>query len=402
MTGIISSLSALLLSIAILLSGHGMQLTLAPLFADSLGWQAETIGLIASAYFSGFVVGCLSVPRLVANAGHIRVFIVLICLAVSALLMLGIFQNPWIWALARGITGWAFAGLYMVMESWLNERSGKEHRGRILSIYTIISLAAICAGQFLAAFDAPYQTLIMLGAILMALGALPVGLTRSPMPSPIPLVKFRMTEVYKASHVAVAGTFVGGLVTAGFWSLGPVVARAQGLNGEQISLFMASTILGGTLLQFPLGRLSDTVDRRWVLILVSVLGSVVCGLSFWLSDGTPATTYVLMFFFGGVTFPFYTLCLAHANDNTDLGLMEIASVMLLMNSAGSILGPILVALSLNYSDSGLFLISGIVLALFACWTVWRISTHRVDRTHFEPYVSIPRTSHEVAELANPD
>ncbi|MCB1647064.1 MAG: MFS transporter, partial [Pseudomonadales bacterium] len=164
MTGVIASVTALLLSVGILLVGHGLQLTLVPLFAANLGWAPEKIGYLGSAYFLGFVLGCLSVPRLVASVGHIRVFAVLVASATAALLALGVLENFSFWLCCRLVTGWAFAGLYMVIESWLNEKTSGEYRGSVLSVYTIITLLGICAGQMLIGLDIPRTQLIMLGA----------------------------------------------------------------------------------------------------------------------------------------------------------------------------------------------------------------------------------------------
>ncbi len=396
MTGVLASVTALLLSVAVLLVGHGLQLTIVPLYASHLGWSSTMIGYTGSAYFSGFVIGCLTVPRLVTRVGHIRVFAALAALATAALLTLGLIREVEVWMVARMITGWSFAGLYMVIESWLNERAATSHRAILLSLYTVITLLAMCGGQLLMGVSGEYLELIMLAAALLALGFIPVGLTRSQVPAPIPPVSFKLKAVYDASHVAVVGAFVGGIVTAGFWALGPIVAQAQGLTGEQIGLFMAATILGGATFQLPIGRLSDKFDRRLVLILIAVLGIAVSALA-WVIDGADYRfMLVLMFLFGGVTFPIYSLCLAHANDNTALMLMEVASVILLMHSAGAVVGPLIVAALLDYTGDGLFVVAGVTLMLFAIWTTWRVKTHPVDRAYFAPFVDVPRTTREAA------
>ncbi len=398
MTGTLASVTALLLSVSILLVGHGLQLTIAPLLASSMGWSTDMIGYTGSAYFAGFVLGCLTIPRLVTRVGHIRVFAVLVALAVVALLLLGLLPHVVAWMLARGLTGWAFAGIYMVIESWLNERASPAYRGSLLSIYTIVTLVAICLGQLMIGIGLDYTSLIMVAAILLAVGTVPVGLTSSPAPRPIPVVSFRLKEVFKASQVAVVGAFCGGIATSGFWSLGPVVAQAQGMGPEQIGLFMASTILGGAVLQYPLGRLSDGVDRRGVLVGIALLGLGLCLSSMVLAAVDPRFIYLLMFFYGGATFPIYSLCLAHANDNTELGLMEIASVILLMHSAGSVVGPVLVSHLLSVTPQGMFVVSGITLAAFAAWTLWRMQLHRVARRYFQPWRGVPRTTHEIADV----
>jgi len=398
MTGVLASVTALLISVAILLVGHGLQLTLVPLYANDLGWSATTIGYVGSAYFAGFVLGCLTIPRLVSRVGHIRVFGVLASVATAALLVLGVFHFPIVWVLARLATGWCFAGLYMVIESWLNERTGEDHRGGVLSVYTVITLVAMCVGQAFIGVDLEYLQLAMLGAVLISLGTIPVGLTRSAAPDPIPAVSFRLRDVYRASHVAVVGAFLGGFMTGGFWSLGPLVATAQGLEAEQIGLFMAVTILGGAVFQLPIGRLSDHMDRRLVILGVGLMGLAACILAPMAVESSRYGLFFVMFVFGGTSFPLYSLCLAHANDNTELPLMDVGSVILLMNSAGSVLGPLAVARLLGYTPFGLFVIGGIMMALLAIWTGWRMGIHRVPREFFEPFLNLPRTSHNVIEL----
>lgn len=398
MTGILATVTALLLSVGILLVGHGLQLSLVPLYADHLHWAPATIGYIGTAYFSGFIVGCLTIPRLVARAGHIRAFGVLASTATAALLAIGIVKLVLVWIAARFATGWCFAGLYMVIESWLNERTGPEQRGGVLSVYTVISLVAMCIGQAFIGFDLTYLQLAMLGAVIISLGTIPVGLTRSPAPAPIPAVNFRLREVYNGSHVAVVGAFCGGFVTGGFWSLGPVVARAQHLTPREIGMFMAITILGGAVFQMPIGRLSDRADRRLVILGVSLLGLLACILAPMATQLNGHLLYLLMFIFGGTTFPMYSLCLAHANDNIHLPLMDIASVILLMNSIGSAIGPLVVSRLMPYTHFGLFIVAGTVLGALAAWTAWRVRLHGVARKFFAPFANVPRTTPSVTEM----
>jgi MFS family permease len=402
MTGLLISVTALLASVAILLLGHGLQLTLVPLYAVSLDWAPELIGYTGSSYFMGFVVGCLTIPRLVARVGHIRVFAVLIAAATAALLFIGIVDQFWFWMLSRAVSGWAFAGVYMVIESWLNEKTAVEHRGSVLSIYIMITLVSICIGQLLIGFELGFPGLFMLAAALLVLGVVPIGLTSSSLPGPIPVVKFRLARVIAASQVAMVGAFFGGLVTGGFWALGPVVASVNGLEKEQIGMFMAVTILGGTVFQFPVGRLSDRIDRRYVIAGLALLGLLTCLSATVLLSFSPGLIYATMFLFGGMTFPLYSLCLAHANDNTSLSLMEIASGVLMMNSAGSIFGPLIVAFLIGYTNHALFIVSAGALALLVCWTLYRIQFHDVARDHFEPFVAVRNTSLEIVEMIAED
>tara|TARA_R110000744_G_scaffold37900_3_gene86747 strand:- start:433 stop:1671 length:1239 start_codon:yes stop_codon:yes gene_type:complete len=389
---------SLLFSAAILLVGHGLQLTLVPLYAISLGWEADLIGYIGSSYFLGFVLGCLTVPRLVARVGHIRVFTVLVALFTSSLLFIGLVDNFVLWLIARCLIGWGIAGIYMVIESWLNDKTSIEHRGSVLSVYTVISLSAICVGQLLVGFDLGYAGLFMLAAALLVLGIVPVGLTRRAAPHPIPAVSFSFRRLFAVSQVAMVGAFFGGLVTGGFWALGPVIADANQLSAGQVGVFMAVTILGGTALQLPVGRLSDRIDRRYVITGLAVIAVLTSITAIVLDSRNPQVIYVTMFLLGGLSFPLYSLCLAHANDNTDLSIMEVGSGVLMMNSVGSILGPLIVSFLLGYTHMALFIVSGVALSILACWTLYRISFHDVAREHYEPFVNMRNTTQEVVEM----
>tara|TARA_R110002012_G_scaffold96422_2_gene232438 strand:+ start:616 stop:1872 length:1257 start_codon:yes stop_codon:yes gene_type:complete len=389
---------SLLFSAAILLVGHGLQLTVVPLYAISLGWEADLIGYIGSSYFLGFVLGCLTVPRLVARVGHIRVFTVLIALFTSSLLFIGLVDNFVLWLVARCLIGWGIAGIYMVIESWLNDKTSVEYRGSVLSVYTVISLSAICVGQLLVGFDLGYAGLFMLAAALLVLGIVPVGLTRRAAPQPIPAVSFSFRRLFAVSQVAMVGAFFGGLVTGGFWALGPVIADANQLSAGQVGVFMAVTILGGTALQLPVGRLSDRIDRRYVITGLAVVAVLTSITAITLDSRTPEVIYVTMFLLGGLSFPLYSLCLAHANDNTDLSIMEVGSGVLMMNSVGSILGPLIVSFLLGYTHMALFVVSGVALSILACWTLYRIRFHDVAREHYEPFVSMRSTTQEVVEM----
>ena len=196
----------------------------------------------------------------------------------------------------------------------------------------------------------------------------------------------------------MVGAFFGGLVTGGFWALGPVVANANALSPSQVGVFMAVTILGGTALQLPVGRLSDRIDRRYVITGLAVIAVLTSIMAILLDSRNPQVIYVTMFLLGGLSFPLYSLCLAHANDNTDLSIMEVGSGVLMMNSIGSILGPLSVSFLLGYTHMALFIVSGAAMFILACWTLYRIRFHDVAREHYEPFVSMRSTTQEMVEM----
>ncbi len=394
----VGSLGALLFSVAILLTGHGLQLTIAPFYAAELGWSIAMIGYTGSAYFTGFVVGCLTIPRLVARVGHIRVFGVLSATATTALLLLALVSFLEAWLVARVLTGWSIAGIYMIIESWLNERTTHETRGMVLSIYTVLTLVSVAVGQQFLGLGLPSVSLILIGAILLAVGSIPVGLTSSPAPQPIAEVGFKFGAVYRHAHVAVVGAFLAGFVTSGFWVLGPVLAQTMDLAGQQIGWFLSITLLGGAMMQLPVGRLSDKVDRRRVISAVSLLGFSVCVVAFSLGSWSVWMLLGSMFFFGGTTFPLYSLCLAHANDNSELPLIEVGSVILLMHSAGAIIGPLVIAPLMSLHQAAYFLVAAVILLGLSGWSWWRVHQHETKRKYFEAFPAVPKTTQEVMEI----
>jgi MFS family permease len=284
-----------------------------------------------------------------------------------------------------------------VIESWLNERSTPENRGLVLSIYSAITLGALCVGQLLIGYSDSFLVLIALAAMLLASGAIPVGLTRSPAPEPIPTMSFNLREVYEASHVAVVGVFMVGLVTSGIWTLGPIIAQSQGLTQSEVGIFMAITILGGAAFQLPLGRMSDRRDRRQVVILAAFTGAIVAQLAILFSGIHQYVLFGLMFVFGGATLPLYSILLAHANDNSRLPLIQVGSVVLLSHSLGAMIGPLLLSLVIDKSALSLFIFAEFVLIILTVWTWWRLVKFPSTADHYEPFVNIPKTTQGAIE-----
>ncbi|MBT3462517.1 MAG: MFS transporter [Gammaproteobacteria bacterium] len=399
MTRILSSIFALLLSTSILLTGHGLQMILGPLLGSELAFSELEIGYTGSAYYAGFIAGCLFIPRLIHKVGHIRVFLVLISLATVALLMLGVSQTLLFWILARALSGVSFSGLYMIIESWLSESAPPQKRGLVLSIYSVITLFAISVGQMLITLELPLTSLVTVAAILFLLSTLPVGLTNSASPQPLHPVTFKFSTVFNDSRIAIYGALVCGLVTSGFWALGPIIAKALHFEANQISIFMAVTLMGGAIFQLPIGRFSDLVDRRLVIAALSGAASLITLSTIVLGLETASAFFIVMFLFGGATFPLYSISLAHANDNSTLSPIETGSVILLTYSIGAVVGPVLISATLAISNLGLYFITTLILAPFSVWTFLRSRAIPATQAHFTPYQDVPVTTQEVILLS---
>jgi MFS family permease len=290
----------------------------------------------------------------------------------------------------------------MVIESWLNEAAPADRRGSVLAVYTMISLLAMMLGQsFLGLAEPADLKLVMGAAFIMGIAVIPIGLTPMAAPEEIPRARFSPRVIGRASRVAVVCAFCGGLVTGSFWSVGPLVGRAYGLDGSDIGLMMAAAIVGGALVQLPVGRLSDHMDRRKVIAGL-FLASVTASFAGWLLVGeSRLALFAVMFCFGATAMPIYALCIATASDNSDLPLIQIASSILIMNSLGSILGPMLVAQVMATMGGGGFFVFAIVgMGLGGLWALYRIAVIERPRHHEHPFAAVPRTSFVATELVD--
>ena len=337
---VLATVASLLLSTALLLIGQGMQLTLLPLRASANGLSDFMIGVSASCYFLGFIVGCIGIPAIIARVGHIRSFAVLTALMTSAILCLDML-DAWQFLLAlRFVTGVAISGLYTVIESWLNNQATVESRGRILSIYTFIVLMSMALGQLLINVGpVESSTPFTLAAVFLALAIVPVGLTSRLAPAPVEATRIGFSLLYRRSRSAFAGALLSGVVVGSFWSLGAVFARAGSESQSDISWFVSAAILGGALLQYPIGLLSDRIDRRKVMLMLC-LGGAVTSVAVAVSAGY-AWHLVAVFLFGAMVMPIYGMALATAADVAQGSeFVQIGTSVLLLNSLGAVSAPL--------------------------------------------------------------
>lgn len=252
----------LLFSAFVMLAGSGLLFGLIPLRADAEGFSDTAIGVLGSFYFAGMLVGCLGAPLLIRSVGHIRVYAACAAAATAMPLGLAMFPEPVAWALMRMITGCCFAVIYAIIESWLNERASNEIRGVVLAVYNIINYAALAGGQqMLRLYEVQGFELFAVTAILISVAAIPVALTRTTAPTPPETASLRPLWLFHLSPVAFVGAFSVGLANGAFWSLTPVYITSFGFGATGTADFATAVILGCVLTLFPLGRLSDQVDR---------------------------------------------------------------------------------------------------------------------------------------------
>lgn len=382
-------ITALLFATALFLLGNGLQSTLVPLRADLDGFSEWAVGALTSAHNIGFVLGSLAAPLLFRRVGHIRVFAALSAFSVAAMLAHPAWVSPAPWFVLRFLIGFFAAGLYMVLESWLNDRATNENRGRVFSAYIVVNFAALTAGQWLLPLGEPSGAeLFSLVAAMFALALAPVALTTMAQPAPVQSVHVRIGRLLKKSPVGAGGVFAVGLGNSAFWALAPVFAQAQGLDTAGIALFMSMVIGGGALAQLPFGAMSDRVDRRLVIALASVLGASG-GLLLTLA-GTGARDVLLAaaLLYGVAALPLYSLCVAHANDVAHRAeFVETSAGLLLLNGLGAIFGPLIAAALVSAAGMGwLFAYTAAVHVLLAVFALYRM-TRKASPQDKEPFVA---------------
>lgn len=349
------------------------------------------IGIMGTTYFGGFTIGCFVGPKLISAVGHVRVFTGLTALLTATFLALPLYVDPWFWGGLRVVSGICVAVIYIVAESWLNDASSNDNRWRILSIYIIVTNIVTMIGQLLVnASDTAGSTLFLIVAILICLAIVPISLTPTPAPTPIPSARLDLRKLYAISPVGIVGCFASGMAEGAFWSLGPVFAQGRNMMTSDIALLMAAFVLGGTLSQWPLGWMSDKIDRRIVIGVVSC-GTVISGLAIGFdvaAAGLP--TLLLAVLHGALMIPIYALCISHANDAVpNAQMVETSGGLILAFSIGATIGPAAASMFVSGNrEGGLFLFVGMVLFLLGIFAIYRLavdSRKRVkDKVHFTP------------------
>lgn len=334
----------LFFGLALIMIGNGLQGTLLGVRASIEGFDTTTIGLIMSLYYFGFLGGSYYVPKMVSKVGHIRVFTALASLASTTVLLHGLYQEPWLWAFIRFFTGFAYAGLYIVVESWLNNTSTNKTRGKIFGIYQIISYGGMMIGQFfLNIADPAAIDLFVMASILVSIALLPISLSSRPAPNFEEPDHLSLKRLYVISPLGLTGAFMNGMGAAAVFGLGAVYAKEIGMTLPQISTFIALFIFGGVASQIPIGWASDRFDRRKVIIIVSFLSAIVAMGCYVVSD-SPYLLNAVFFLLGSLSLPIYGLAMAHINDHlTPRQYVGASSSAILVNGVGAAIGPLIIS-----------------------------------------------------------
>lgn len=402
MTALVASITALLLSTLVLMVGSGLLGTLLSVRMAAEAFPADVTGAVMAAYFAGLMLGALGAGAVIRRAGHVRAFAVFAAVATAAALVHGLYVDPWVWAGLRVVTGFSVAGLYMVIESWLNERASSGNRGRLFSLYQIASYLGLGAGQFLLPLRPVQGTeLFMITAAILALCLVPVSLTRAIHPTPPQRHRLALRAVFGSSRLGVLLCVAAGVVNGAAFALAPVFVVAFA-GVQSVSVFMGVMILGGMLLQYPIGQLSDRFDRRMLiagvngaLLAVSALLVAVTGSGLLLLAAVAAL-------YGGLTFTLYPLAVAHINDRLggreDVDFVGVAAALLFLWGVGAAAGPVAVGgLMARVGPEGLFFAVAGVAAVMAVYALVARG-ERVPATEQTAFVSMARTTAVISEL----
>ena len=334
----VRSVFSLLLTTAFLLTGHGLHMTFLPLMASEIGLSQTVIGLSGSAYFAGFISGALVTPHIIAKVGHIRSFTTLMAVFLCCFQVLPMSDAGWLWILARFLLGAVMCGAYTVVESWLSDQADSRSHGRVLGIYTLVVLGAMAAGQGILGLtygDAAQVFAVI--SILIGCAIIPVSLTSSLAPAPVPATRIDFMKLYRRSHTAFAGALSSGVVVGSFWTLGALHVVSVTGDAEFAPMFIAVSILGGALVQYPIGIASDRIDRRHVLAFLCVMSGIT---ALYLSSATDTTSLLIgAAAFGAASNSLYAISLAKAADNSPREeFVMLGSSILLLNAVGAAIG----------------------------------------------------------------
>jgi|TARA_B110000261_G_scaffold160712_1_gene200818 MFS family permease len=367
---------AILLGIGCMMLANGLQGTLLGVRAGVEGFSTFTTGIMMSGYFVGIFIGSFLAPYLVRRVGHIRVFSALASLASISILLHGVYISPLGWTMMRIVTGICFAGIYVVTESWLNDRASNETRGKVLSVYMVLTTLGMGSGQFLLNLAEPNAIdLFILTSVIISFGLIPMLLTAKPAPAFGESGNMSVVELYKASPLAVIGNGLTGMAHGTIFGMGAIYASNVLVDVKSISIFMACFLIGGLMTQWPIGYISDRVSRRLVMAVISVVAIVGCMAAIALPKGSFAF-FASIALLGGAAMPMYSICIAYANDRLEPHQIVAASGSLVMVSGiGLSTGPIIIAFFMDlYNVTFFFWGIASIFGLILLFTLIRIQS----------------------------
>jgi MFS family permease len=368
------SVLALLIGTLFLFLGNGLHSLLMPMRGAVEGYSETVLGFFGTSWAAGFVLGCIFARRLVKRIGHVRAFSGFISIIAITALATGIVVDPTLWILSRAVTGFSSAATSMIIESWLNERATNESRGMIFSFYISITLLGVVGGQMTVAFaDINTQTLFLMAGIYYCFAMLPTLVSNAQSPKPLNEVRLDLVALYRNSPVSFVGILLVGIANGAWGTLGAVFGAKAGLSTGDVALMMTITIFAGAAMQIPAGRMSDRMDRRYVLAILSGVAFIAGFQLFLIQPGNVMTLLVLIGVYGATANALYPIAVAHANDfakSSDF--VAISGGLLLLYGIGTVIGPTVGGPVMQYlGPYSLFAVTALSHVLIVAYAILR-------------------------------
>ncbi len=392
--------TALFLSVVLLQLGLGGVAPLDALSGVALGFSEASIGVLGSAHFLGFFIGCWWAPRLMGEVGHSRAFAAFTAAGTIGIMAHMLVTDPFAWALMRVATGLSVAGCYTIIEAWLQSKVTNATRGRAMGVYRLVDMGGSLGAQLLIGVLEPatYASYNILALICCA-ALFPLVLSKATAPETGTAPRLRPRLAWARSPLAAAGVVVSGVTSAAFRMVGPLYGIAVGLGPELIALFLAAYVLGGGVAQIPVGWLADKFDRRGVLIWLSVASVAACGLTVASQGMGVAAVFAAAAFFGFTTFPIYSVSAAHAHDFAENHeRVELSAALMFLYAVGAIASPLIA--SVLIAVAGPWAMFAFLAVAHLALVVFGLARSRARPTPSERtgYTYMPRTSFLIGRL----
>ena len=392
---------ALMLGMMLLMVGNGLQGTLIGIRGEIEGFSTIELSIVMSAYFVGFLGASQLVPELIRRVGHVRVFAALASFISAVLIAYPLLTNPIFWSVGRVVIGFCYCGVYITAESWLNNSVDNEKRGQALSLYMIVQMVGIVSAQGVLALGDPNgYSLFIIISILVSISFAPILLSISPAPAFERTKLMTLSRLFTSSPLACVGMFLLGGVFSAQFGMSAVFGAQIGLSLSQISLFVASFYIGAMIFQYPIGWVSDKMDRRLLILLISA-ASATGSASAYFAGGYFFALVFAAFLVGGLTNPLYSLLIAHANDFIEYEDMASAAAgLLFVNGVGAVSGPIIIGYAMNaFGPEIFFVIIALLMATLAIYAGYRM-TQRATVSDTSSYAAVlPNSTGVAVEIA---
>ena len=396
----------LFFGLLLIMIGNGILVFLLGVRASSAGFTTTISGLMMGGYFVGFFGGSHLVPKILQDVGHIRTFGALSAIASAAVLVHIIAVDPVLWTVMRLFTGFAYAGMYIVVESWLNDKSTNETRGQMLAVYMIITMAGLSVGQLFGGLDDGITNILFLTvSILVSVAVVPILVTASQAPEFSEPETVPLRRLFQISPLAFVGMGLQGFAASMIFGMGAVFANIIGMTNQQGSIFLASFTIANVVMQYPIGRMSDRFDRRLVILFVASISALAAAIASIVGLSNYWTLLGLTAIFGGFSMTIYSLCIAHANDYLSPSQMVgTASALITVNGIGAIFGPPIIAALVDLFGSYMFfaILSAVHFGLGLFVLARMYMREAVPAEAQGPFIAVPDQGTAVAASLNPE